>query len=58
MYFAVAMQPDSERKRLEVNREVRGNGLLFRTHDPRIALKNVLMLGARSARLREIIRKL
>ncbi|MDG3575009.1 hypothetical protein P7F60_01310 [Rhizobium sp. YJ-22] len=58
MYFAIAMQPDSERKRLEVNREVRGNGLLFRTHDPRIALKNVLMLGARSARLREIIRKL
>ena len=58
MYFAVAMQPDSDRKRLEVNREVRGNGLLFRTHDPKIALKNVLMLGARSAKLREIIRKL
>ncbi len=58
MYFAVAMQPDGDRKRLEVNREVRGNGMLFRTHDPKIALKNVLMLGARSAKLREIIRKL
>lgn len=58
MYFAVAMQPDGQRKRMEVNRTVRGNGVLFRTHDPREAMRNVLLLAARNAKLREVIRKL
>mgnify|MGYP001590820089 CR=1 FL=1 len=58
MYFAVAMQPDGERKRMEVNRAVRGNGVLFRTHDPKEAMRNVLLLGAKSEKLRQIIRKL
>lgn len=58
MYFAVAMEntKDAEKPHLAINRNVRGNGLLFRTHDPKQAMKNVLMLGARSEELRKIIR--
>lgn len=55
MYFAVAIEKDMEEKRLVINRAVRGNGLLFRTHDPKEALKNVLLLGARNKALRAII---
>ena len=58
MYFAIAMEPDKSGKepKLAINRGVRGNGLLFRTNDPTKALKNVLMLGARTAALREIVK--
>ena len=37
------------------NRDIRDNGVLFRTADPKTALKNVLMLGARNAELRKIV---
>lgn len=59
MYFAIAMQANQEPEkagRLAINRNVRGNGLLFRTSDPRAAMKNVLMLGAKTDELRSIIR--
>lgn len=57
MYFAVAMKPgeDGETRRPVLNREVRDNGVLFRTTDPTTALRNVLMLGARNAELRKIV---
>ncbi|HHY48777.1 MAG TPA: hypothetical protein GYA10_03420 [Alphaproteobacteria bacterium] len=58
MYFAVAVERDEERKKLAVNRRIRGNGLLFRTDDPKTALKNVLLLGARHEALRKVIRAL
>ncbi len=58
MYFAVAVQADDTEKKMVINRTVRGNGLLFRTHDPEIALKNVLMLGAKSDTMRTLIRAL
>lgn len=58
MYFAVALERDAEKKSLAINKAVRGNGLLFRTHDPKIALKNVLLLGAKHEALRTIIRAL
>jgi hypothetical protein len=58
MYFAVAIQPGTEEGRMVVDRNVRGNGLIFRTQDPKVALKNVLMLGARDEALRRIIRSL
>lgn len=57
MYFAVAVENDTGRK-LAVDRKVRGNGLLFRTDDPKTALKNVLLLGAKQEALRKIIRAL
>ncbi len=34
MYFAVAMENDTGKK-LALDKKVRGNGLLFRTNDPR-----------------------
>ena len=58
MYFAVAVQRDEEEKKLALDRKVRGNGLLFRTDDPKTALKNVLLLGAKHEALRKIIRAL
>ncbi|KQV68193.1 DUF6656 family protein [Rhizobium sp. Root1220] len=59
MYFAVAIRPDEHTaEKLTIDRSVRGNGLLFRTHDPQIAIRNVLLLGARNEQLREIIRQL
>ena len=58
MYFAVAMQPDDERKKLTIDRKIRGNGVIFRTSDPKVALKNVLLLGARNEKLRDVIRSL
>jgi hypothetical protein len=58
MYFAVAMTPDKsgDKQRLTINKTVRGNGLLFRTTDPKAAMKNVLMLGARNEQLRAIVK--
>ncbi|OCJ17868.1 hypothetical protein A6U87_02780 [Rhizobium sp. AC44/96] len=59
MYFAVAIRPgEHTAEKMTIDRTVRGNGLLFRTHDPQIAIKNVLLLGARNEQLREIIRQL
>lgn len=58
MYFAVAIEPDAGEGRIVINRNVRGDGLIFRTQDPKVALKNVLMLGARDEALRRIIRTL
>lgn len=58
MYFAVAIKPETEQKAMVVDRSIRDNGLLFRTHDPREALRNVLMLGARDTEIRKIIAKL
>jgi len=58
MYFAVAMDLEGEEKRMVINRKVRGNGLLFRTHDPKTAMKNVLLLGAKHEELRKIIRSI
>ena len=57
MYFAVAMKDaeDGETRKQVINREVRENGLLFRTADPKTALRNVLMLGARNTELRKIV---
>jgi hypothetical protein len=56
MYFAVAVERDDDSKKLAINRKVRGNGLLFRTDDPKTALKNVLLLGAKQEAVRKIIR--
>jgi hypothetical protein len=59
MYFAVAIKPgEEENERMIIDRSVRGNGLLFRTHEPQVAIRNILLLGARSGQLREIIRQL
>ena len=58
MYFAVAINPSEQEGRLEINRKVRGDGILFKTHDPKVAMKSVLMLGARDEALRRIIRAL
>lgn len=55
MYFAVAIAPTEEEGRLQIDRKVRGNGVLFRTGDPKLAMKSVLMLGARDEALRKII---
>lgn len=57
MYFAVAMKSelDGEKHRHVINRDLRNNGVLFRTADPKTALKNVLMLGAKTAELRKIV---
>jgi len=55
MYFAVAIQPDQDSHTMAIDRSVRDNGVLFRTRDPKEALKNVLMLGARDVELRKII---
>jgi hypothetical protein len=55
MYFAVAIAPTEEEGRLTIDRKVRGNGVIFRTDDPKLAMKNVLMLGTRNEALRKII---
>ena len=57
MYFAVAMDMDGS-KTVQIDKSIHQDGLLFRTHDPKIALKNVLMLGTRSDEMRKFIRKL
>lgn len=55
MYFAVAMDVAGD-KSVKIDRTIHRDGLLFRTHDPKIALKNVLMLGTRSSEMRKLIR--
>ncbi|MGV1824837.1 DUF6656 family protein [Agrobacterium vitis] len=55
MYFAVALKPDRAKREMAVDRSIREDGLLFRTSDPKVALKNVLLLGARTSALRKII---
>lgn len=57
MYFAVAMknEKDGENRQQVINRDFRENGVLFRTADPKAALKKVLLLGAKSAELRKIV---
>ncbi|WJH39171.1 hypothetical protein N7E02_20095 [Aliirhizobium terrae] len=57
MYFAVAIEGDAGQG-ARIDRTFRKNGLLFRTSDPREAMRNVLMLGAPDAAVREIIKKL
>jgi hypothetical protein len=55
----VAIQPgEHTAEKMTIDRNIRGNGLLFRTDDPQVAIKNVLLLGARNQQLREIIRQL
>jgi|EndMetStandDraft_4_1072995.scaffolds.fasta_scaffold63683_2 hypothetical protein len=56
MYFAVALEKDESQQKLVIDKSVRGDGLLFRTRDPKAALKNVLLMGAKSDTLRKIIR--
>jgi hypothetical protein len=60
MYFAVAVEQVQQAgdKTLGINRAVRGDGVLFRTVDPQVAIRNVLLLGARNEQLRDIIRQL
>ncbi|MFB2550850.1 DUF6656 family protein [Ensifer soli] len=58
MYFAVAIRLDAETQHMTINRDVRGNGILFRTHDPKMALKSVLLLGAKDEQIRQVIRNL
>lgn len=57
MYFAVAMkmEQDGEMRGPTIDRDLRENGVLFQTADPKTALKNVLLLGAKSAQLRKIV---
>ncbi|MGG7516483.1 DUF6656 family protein [Allorhizobium undicola] len=55
MYFAVALKPDPKQRQMVIDRSIRDNGLLFQTADPMQALKNVLLLGARTSALRKII---
>jgi hypothetical protein len=57
MYFAVALEGDP-REQMQINRRIRKNGVLFKTSDPKQALKNVLMLGAPDQTVREIIKTL
>ncbi|UHS55802.1 DUF6656 family protein [Agrobacterium vaccinii] len=57
MYFAVAMDVAGDRS-VKIDKTIHRDGLLFRTHDPKIALKNVLMLGTRSSEMRKFIRSI
>ena len=57
MYFAVAMDVADD-KSVKINKTFHRDGLLFRTHDPKVALKNVLMLGTRSREMRKIIQSI
>lgn len=59
MYFAIAVENDNEKAtKMVVDTHLRPDGILFRTHDPKIALKNILMLGTNDPRLRAKIRDL
>lgn len=58
MYFAVAMQSSDGGATVSIDKSIHRDGLLFQTQDPREALKNVLMLGARSDEMRKFIRSL
>jgi hypothetical protein len=58
MYFSMAVHADhrAEEKKLAINRKVLGNGALFRTRDPRTAVRNDP--GAHNDPLRDVIRQL
>lgn len=59
MYFAVTTENTAAGKKTSVDRKsLRPDGLLFVTHDPGVAMKNMLMLGARSPELRRAIASL
>jgi hypothetical protein len=57
MYFAVAIEGEPGQP-LQISRRVRRNGVLFKTSDPKLAMKNVLMLGAPDQAVRTIIKSL
>ena len=57
MYFAVAYEKAAG-DTLRIDRSLRKDGLLFRTDDPREAMKNHLLLGAPNQPLRTMIEKL
>jgi hypothetical protein len=57
MYFAVAVEGEAG-EQARIDRSWRKNGLLFQTGDPQEAMRNVLMLGAPDAAIREIIKRL
>jgi hypothetical protein len=57
MYFAVAIDKQSK-EGPTINRSVRNDGILFKTSDPKEAMFNVLMLGAKTSELRRIIKSL
>jgi hypothetical protein len=58
LYFAIALDLNRDANTLVINRNIRGNGILFSTHDPHKAMKNVLLLGAKHDRLRKLIHAL
>lgn len=57
MYFAVAYEKAAG-DTLRIDRSMRKDCLLFRTANPREAMKNLLLLGAPSQSLRTMIKKL
>ena len=57
MYFAVAIEGEAGQN-AKIDRSYRKNGLLFQTSNPRDAMRNVLMLGAPDAAIRDIIKRL
>lgn len=57
MYFAVAFEK-APGDTLRIDRSLRRDGLLFQTHDPHRAMKNVLLLGAQDDGLRTRIKNL
>lgn len=57
MYFAVAVDRQ-EKTGPKINRSIRKDGILFKTRDPKEAMMNVLMLGAKNSELRRIIASL
>lgn len=57
MYFAVALEGEAG-EQARIDRSHRKNGLLFQTSDPHQAMRNVLMLGAPDAAIRELIKRL
>lgn len=59
MYFAIAVTNAEERSpKMVVDRSLKPDGILFRTHDPKAALKNILLLGTDNPRLRARILRL
>ncbi|MCJ8517573.1 DUF6656 family protein [Pseudorhizobium tarimense] len=57
MYFAVAFEK-APGDMFKIDRSLRKNGLLFRTSDPQVALRNVLMLGAPNEAARSLVRQM
>jgi hypothetical protein len=57
MYFAVAVEGEPGEP-ARIDRSHNRNGLIFQTSDPREAMRNVLLLGAPDAAIREIIKRL